>query len=122
MVCVHVFKYLDESNNVLVDKILAKQHTLPGNVLNIVRKLSEDTVGDVRAFVSHLLPPNLGPPTELAYGYVSENARTMATFSRPPPRREPKNLVSGMNDMTISEYHHQRMVSSRLVNLVLEYD
>ena len=96
------------------DKILVKQHTLPGNVLNIVRKLSEDTVGDVRAFVSHLLPPNLGPPTELAYGYVSENARSMATFSRPPPRREPKTLVAGMNDMTISEYHHQHIVSTRL--------
>ncbi|KAL5529223.1 hypothetical protein ACEPAG_5197 [Sanghuangporus baumii] len=93
--------------SIVCDKILAKQHTLPGNVLDIIRNLSEDAVGDVRAFVSHLLPPNLGPPTELAFGHASESGRSMATFSRPPPRREPKTLVSGMNDMTITDYHRQ---------------
>ena len=89
-----------------LDKILAKHRTLPGNVLNIVRRLSEDPVGDVRAFVSHLLPSDLRPPTELAYSHAVENARSMATFSRPPPRREPKTLVSGMNNMRIAGPSH----------------
>ena len=59
-------------------------------------------MSDVRAFVSHILSPDLRPPVELVYKQVSEGTPTMATFSRPPPKREPRTLVTGIKDMRIS--------------------
>lgn len=101
-----------------LDKILLKQRTLPGGVLNIVRSLSEDHVSDVRAFVSHILAPDLRPSTELVYKQVSDGTPSMATFSRPPPKREPRTLVTGINDMKISVVlrvqEQQSVVSRRL--------
>ncbi|EJD05837.1 ARM repeat-containing protein [Fomitiporia mediterranea MF3/22] len=87
---------------IICDKILSRSRTLPGGVLTIVRTLSEDPISDVGAFVSHILAPDLRPPTELAYGHVSETNPSMALFSRPPPKREPRTLVAGINDMKIS--------------------
>lgn len=98
----------DDGSDVSTDKILSKSRTLPGGVLNIVRNLSEDPVSDVRSFVSHILPQDLRPPTELAYGHVSGSSASMATFSRPPPKREPRTLVTGISDMKISNTFHAR--------------
>jgi len=82
----------------ICEKYFPKFISRSQRLLEIIRRLTQDSSRDVRAFIARLLKSEVPHPD-----VPSEPSNAYAVFSRPPPRvPSPRDLISGMRELGIS--------------------